>query len=340
MVGALMDRVVGLGELLIRMSPPAGRLIVQARSLDMEVGGAEANVLCGLAALGHGCAMVSRVADNALGRLAVATLHARGVSTAHVTHAPGRMGLYFYESGRGPRAPAITYDRTDSAFARSSAADFDFVSALQGAKLLHLSGITPALNAQTSALALAAARRARALGVSVSIDGNYRAQLWDAWDSNPKAALSELFAEADILFGNHRDIALVTGQDFSGHGLERRREASDAAFAAFPNLKLVASTARRIINSDHHCIAARVDTRADHAQTDEFSVTDIMDRIGTGDAFAAGVLHQYLKGGSGADMAETGLALCVLKHGLPGDMSLFGETDISAFWSETRDVRR
>ncbi len=335
-----MGRIVALGELLLRLSPQGKKLILQSQSLDIEVGGAEANVLAGLSALGHDCAMVSRVADSPLGALAKATLRARGIATTHVAAAPGRMGLYFYESGQGLRASAITYDRADSVFAQSSPEDFDIDAALDGATLLHLSGITPALNARSSALALFAARRARALGVPVCFDGNYRAQLWAAWDSDSKAVLSALMAEADILFGNHRDIALVTGKSFDGEGAERRREAVDVAFSAFPNLKLIASTARHVVDSDHHRISARVDTRDSHAQTADIDVTGIIDRIGTGDAFAAGVLHQWLKGGSVQDMAETGLALGVLKHSLPGDMSLFTEDDIAAFRSDARDVRR
>ncbi len=336
----MSKRVVALGELLLRLSPVGKKLIVQSQSLDVEVGGAEANVLSGLAALGHDCAMVSRVADNPLGQLVQATLRARGISTAYVGKAPGRMGLYFYESGQGLRSSAIAYDRAGSVFAQSALSDFDLDAALQGAALLHLSGITPALNAEASSLALAAARKARDLGIAVSFDGNYRAQLWAAWDSNPKTVLNELIAEADILFGNHRDIALVTGCTFSGQGPERRREAVETAFAHFPNLKVIASTARHVVDSDHHNISARVDTREDNAQTQEIAVTGIIDRIGTGDAFAAGVLHRWMEGADAKAMAETGLALGVLKHSLPGDMCLFSAADIDAFWSDARDVRR
>jgi 2-dehydro-3-deoxygluconokinase len=336
----MKGRVVALGELLLRLSPAGKKLIVQSQALDVEVGGAEANVLAGLSALGHDTAMVSVVADNPLGALASATLRARGVSTGFIKAKAGRMGLYFYESGQGLRASAITYDRADSAFANATVADFDLDQILAGATLLHLSGITPALGPASSALALEAAKRARALGVTVSFDGNFRAQLWAAWDSDPKAVLNQLIGHADILFGNHRDIALVTGGTFSGEGPERRREAVDAAFAAFPNLVLIASTSRHVVDSDHHKISARIDQRDSHAQTDEIDVTGIIDRIGTGDAFAAGVLHEWLNGTDCQTMAETGLALGVLKHSLPGDMSCFNAADVKAFWSDARDVRR
>ena len=336
----MTGRIVALGELLLRFSPAGKRLIIQSQSLDVEVGGAEANVLAGLAALGHDTAMISVVANNPLGALATSVLRSRGISTGHVVAVPGRMGLYFYESGQGLRASAITYDRTGSAFAKAKVAEFNLERLLDGATLLHLSGITPGLGPASAELALAAAIRARELGITISFDGNYRAQLWEAWDSDPKTILHELVSHADILFGNHRDISLVTGKSFCGDGPDRRREAVEAAFAAFPSLKLVASTSRHVIDTDHHRISARVDDRSACAQTDEIAVTGIIDRIGTGDAFAAGVLHEWLTGNDCKSMAETGLALGVLKHSLPGDMACFNEADVKAFWSDARDVRR
>src|SRR5206468_12001344 len=120
-----------------------------------------------------------------------------------------------------------------SAFVLAGKKDFDWVRLLEGAGLLHLSGITPALGSRSAEAALAAADAARARGVKVSFDGNYRAQLWQRWDSDPKSILGELVAKADILFGNHRDISLLLGHEFTGEGPERRREAALAAFDAF-----------------------------------------------------------------------------------------------------------
>lgn len=332
--------IVGFGELLVRLSPPGRRLMVQAQSLDLAVGGAEANVLAGLAALGHPTAMLSLVPDSPLGRLATGELRARGIDTARVGIAPGRMGLYFLEQGQGLRASAITYDRAGSSFALATTRDFDFAGALDGAALLHLSGITPALGPDSAKAALAAAQAARTAGVPVSFDGNYRAQLWEAWDSDPRGVLGELVGMASILFGNHRDIALLLGRAFSGDGPDRRREAAEAAFDAFPSLELIASTARHVVDADHHRIAARVDQRTAQHQTEEVDVTGIVDRIGTGDAFAAGVLDQWLRGGDVRAMAKTGQALAALKHSLPGDMPIFSPADVEAFLGGGRDVRR
>jgi 2-dehydro-3-deoxygluconokinase len=332
--------IVFFGELLIRLNAPGNELLMQSPSFNLHVGGAEANVAIGLANLGHDCRMLSVVPNNALGRGAIAAVRAQGVDCSGVAKATGRMGLYFLAVGAGLRASEIVYDRAGSSFAQASASDFDWDMHLAGAGMLHLSGITPALGPKSSEAALAAARAAKRLGVPISFDGNYRAMLWEAWDSDPRAVLSELISMADILFGNHRDLSLVLGKDFSGEGADRRREAAEAGFAAFPDLKLIASTARHTVSADHHRIAARVDKRDGTHQTDEVDVTGIVDRIGAGDAFAAGVLHAHLGGGNAESMAQTGLALTCLKHSLPGDASLFRQADIDAFNTGGLDVRR
>ncbi len=336
----MTGRLVFFGELLIRLTAPGNELLMQSPSLSLHVGGAEANVAIGLAHLGHDCAMVSKVPSNALGRGAVAAVRGAGVDCTAVTLHPGRMGLYFLSVGAGLRASEIAYDRAGSSFAATGPEDYDFDALLAGAGLLHLSGITPALGPRSAEAALGAARAAKRLGVPVSFDGNYRAMLWEAWDSDPRTILSELIGSADILLGNHRDLSLVLGQEFSGEGADRRREAAEAGFAAFPGLKLIASTARHIVTADHHRIAARVDLRETCHQTAEIDVTGIVDRIGGGDAFAAGVLHAHLGGGDAKAMAESGLALTCLKHSLPGDASRFGQADIDAFHGGGLDVRR
>ena len=336
----MTGRLVFFGELLIRLTAPGNELLMQSPSLGLHVGGAEANVAIGLAHLDHDCAMVSKIPSNALGRGAVAAVRGAGVDCTAVTSGAGRMGLYFLSVGAGLRSSEIVYDRAGSSFAATGPEDYDFDRLLAGAGLLHLSGITPALGPHSADAALAAARAAKRLGVPVSFDGNYRAMLWEAWDSDPRSILSELIGTADILFGNHRDLSLVLGKAFSGEGEDRRREAAEAGFAAFPDLKLIASTARHTVTADHHRIAARVDLRSDCYQTPEIDVTGIVDRIGAGDAFAAGVLHAHLSGSDARAMAESGLALTALKHSLPGDASRFGQADIDAFHGGGLDVRR
>jgi 2-dehydro-3-deoxygluconokinase len=328
------------GEILLRLSPPDRHLLVQTNGFDLTVGGAEANVASALASLGHDVRFAGVVADNPLGERALAALRACGVETGHIARAAGRMGLYFLEAGSGPRPSAITYDRAGSAFAEAAPESIDFAGALAGARLLHCGGITPALGPKGVALARAAQEVAKAAGVPICFDGNYRAQLWAAWDSDPAAILRDLVSDATILIGNHRDISLLLGRDFSGDGEARRREAAQAAFAAFPNLQMIASTARHLVTSDHHRISARVDSRAGAHQTEEIDVTGIVDRIGTGDAFAAGVLDGWLGGGNLADMAQRGLALAALKHTIPGDMCSVSRAMLDSFNAGAGDVRR
>lgn len=332
--------VTCFGELLLRLTPPGSQLMVQADALDMVVGGAEANVAAALASLGHAVRFAGVVTDNPLGDRAVAALRGAGVDTSHLRRAQGRMGLYFMEAGAGLRASSITYDRAGSAFATADARKLDLAAALAGSRLFHTGGITPALGPNGVELARAAQAAARAAGVPICFDGNYRAQLWAAWESDPAEILRELVADATILIGNHRDISLLLGREFSGEGEDRRREAAEAAFASFPRLELIASTARRIVASDHHRLAARVDARAAGWQTPEIAITGIVERIGTGDAFAAGVLHQWLEGGDLRDMADSGLALAALKHAIPGDMCLATRGMMAAFSSDFADVRR
>ena len=336
----MTGRILCFGELLLRLAAPGKELLLQSGRLDVHIGGAEANVAVGLARLGHEVAMVSRVPDSPLGDAAAGHLRRYGVDAARVATGEGRMGLYFLSPGAGPRPAEIVYDREDSAFARIGPKDFDWPALLDSADLLHVSGITPALGDGPARATLAAMQAARARGATVSFDGNYRARLWARHGGDPRAVLAELVAEADVLFGNHRDISLLLGRAFSGDGEARRREATEAAFAEFPNLTLIASTARHVIDADTHRISARLDARDGVAQTHEVAITGIVDRIGAGDAFAAGILHGLRSGLDLEGVTRSGLALACLKHSLPGDSSLFGQRDIDAFLAGEMDVRR
>lgn len=329
------------GEVMLRLSPPGRELLLQTPKLEVNVGGAEANVATGLACLGHATRMISAVADNPLGGAVINELRRRGVDTSTVASEGGRLGLYFLTPGAGLRASEVVYDRAHSVFATRPASSWDWDRLLEGATRLHLSGITPALGHNTAEAAIAAAEAASAKGIPISFDGNYRAKLWEAWDSDPRAVLTRLIGHADILFGNHRDVSLLLGKPFSGEGSDRRREAAEAAFAHFPKLQTIASTARHVDDADSHRISARVDTRGGAHQTDEVLIAGIVDRIGAGDAFAAGVLHGLIESdGDARAAAKSGLALTALKHSLPGDASLFTRADLAAFEGGGLDVRR
>ena len=332
-------RIICFGEMLLRLSSPGRERMFQVPHLDAHFGGAEANVAVGLARMGVDSAVATRLPTGPIGDGALEALRRNGVDVAGIGRGDGRMGLYYLAAGAGLRAASIVYDRAGSLFETSTPADFDWPRLVAGADWLHMSGITPALGPAAAQMALAAARAAKAAGVAVSFDGNYRARLWERWTDDPRSILGELVGETDLLFGNHRDISLLLEAPFAGDGPERRRIAASAAFDVFPGLRWIASTARHVVDAEHNRMSARLDSPEHEWQAEEIAIGGIVDRIGTGDAFAAGVLHGLLRDDPAAAV-ETGLALAVLKHYTPGDFSLSGPAEVSAFLSGERDVRR
>lgn len=330
-------RVVAFGELLLRLGAPGRELLLQRPHLEVFYGGAEANVLIALAQLGHEAAMVSVVADNALGRAVVGELRRYGVDTRGVRAAEGRMGLYFLTTGAIARASDIIYDRADSAFARAAADLIDWDEALVGADWLHLSGITAALGPNSAEAVVRAAESARRLGVGVSVDCNYRPKLWEAWRGDAPAIMAKLLAQADVAFGDYRDAELILKRSFAGD----RRSAADALFAAFPNLRRIACTIREQVNVDHHILSALMFGPDGQWATDKETVTPIVDRIGGGDAFAAGLLCGLFEEMGDQPSLDFALASTVLKHTIPGDFSLATRNEIVNLMSgRSLDVRR
>lgn len=337
------SRVVCFGELLLRLAAPGHQLLLQTPALEVHVGGAEANVGVSLAHFGHAVTMASVVADNPLGAAAVGELRRHGVDVGQVLRRPGRMGLYFSTAGAGPRPGEVIYDRADSAFATASHDSFHWPSVLRGAQWLHLSGISPALGEQAAAATLAAARAACEAGVKVSFDGNFRPRLWQRRGGDARAILKELFACAHIVFADHRDIAMVLGGEFAQTDAAARVDAAAAmAFAAFPRLHYMACTQRTTHSASRHALSAMLLGRdGTRALAPARELSEIVDRIGGGDAFAAGVLHGLSEGHDGDWTVRFGLAAGCLKHAIPGDFSPAGLADVTAVLEEGKlDVRR
>ena len=334
--------VVCFGELLLRLGAPGRELLLQSPRLDVHFGGAEANVAVSLARYGHRVAMASVVPDDALGQACAGELRRHGVDTACVLTGAGRMGLYFLVTGAMHRPGEVLYDRAGSAFALAAADAVDWDAALDGADLLHLSGVTPALGPVPAQAALRAARAARARGVRVSFDSNYRSKLWDAWPSDPRAILAGLIDCADIVFADHRDMGVVLGRSFeAGEAEQPPVLAAEAALAAFPRLERVATTIRVQHSVDHHELSAVMVTRGGTTSTGSHGMGAIVDRIGAGDAFAAGLLHGLRTGMREQAALDFGLAAACLKHSIPGDFNLSSAGDVLAFLGERRfDVRR
>jgi sugar/nucleoside kinase (ribokinase family) len=206
------------GELLLRLSAPGNELLLQSGSLNVHIGGAEANVAVALARWGHKALMVSVVPDNPLGSACGGELRRHGVHTDNIHTGPGRMGLYFLTVGAGHRPSEVLYDRAESAFALSPAELVNWDAILPQVGWLHVSGVTPALGAATAAAALRAVRAARAHGCWVSFDCNYRAKLWQRWQGDARRVLREIVAEADLLFAEERGVALILGREFQSPG--------------------------------------------------------------------------------------------------------------------------
>ena len=335
-------RIVCFGELLMRLSPPGCELPLQSPHFNVHFGGAEANVAASLAILGHHSMMVSALPENMLGRACTAELRRHGVDTGSIHYAEGRMGVYYLSPGAMHRPSEVLYDRADSAFARTPAQNYDWPSLLAGAQWLHLSGINLALGETTARAALAAAHAAREAGMAISFDCNYRSKLWGSRASQAPALLREIVSEADLLFGNDRDIALMLGTELpQADAVERFRAAADVAFATCPRLRRMAATERRHRNVDDQDLFGLMATRNHMLSTATYTLTRVVDRIGGGDAFAAGLLHGLFRGMPDQAALDFAMTAACLKHSIPGDVNLLREADMLASMAQGGfEVRR
>ena len=334
-------RVVCFGELLLRLAATERGLLLQTPRLDVHVGGAEANVAVSLARFGHDAAFASVVADNTLGHAAADELRRHGVDTRAIAWRPGRMGLYFLTPGAGARAATVLYDRVGSAFALAPPETIPWERVLAGASWLHVSGIVPAVGAGAAAACERAVATAARLGGAVSFDGNYRHGVWGERRKEAPGLLRALLKHARIAFVDDRDVALVLDRTFEGDALARCRAAADAAFAAFPNLEAIYCTLRATESAERQTLSAASFVRGGERVSRTHRLDGIVDRVGSGDAFAAGVLHGLLKGLGDQDALELAVAAAVLKHSVPGDFSLATLADVERLaTTEPRDIER
>lgn len=329
-------RIVCFGELLLRLTAPGSERLLQSPSLNVCVGGAEANVAVSLSAFGHEVAFASVVSENPLGAAALGELRRQGVDTRAVKRSSGRMGLYFLEPGAVRRPSAITYDRAGSAFAIAAPDTIDWSVVLPGTDLFHISGVTPAIGQKAAEAAIRAAKAAEDAGVPVSFDGNYRALLWDAWKGDGPGILRSILATATYAFINERDISLILGSRF-----DDRVSAFEAAFKAFPKLSAIAATTRQQASVDDQAIAAEFVTRTGRWVSPVHELPGVVDRIGGGDAFAAGALHGLLDGRDPQYTVDFAAAAGALKHSIPGDFNRVTVSEVEAAMAGgSLDVRR
>lgn len=328
-------RVLCFGEVLLRLASPAKELLLQSPRLDVCVAGAEANVAAALARWGHNASALTILPESPLGDAALGELRRHGIATDRVQRGPGRMGLFFLETGALQRASEIHYDRAESAFASAPPERFDWERELAGVTWLHISGVTPAVGAASARAAVAAMRAAVRLGVSTSFDCNHRAKLWSAWKGDARAVLGEMVEHSDILFATERDIAALFGAGFDAvPAAERAQHAARQVFARFPRVKAMYSTLRTERSADDNSLSAQLCLPGRHLRTGTYELRPIVDRIGSGDAFAAGVLHGHLKSLDPQATLEFGLAAAALKHSIAGDFNHARLEQIEALLAE------
>jgi 2-dehydro-3-deoxygluconokinase len=316
-----MADVITFGEAMIRLAPPNFRRLEQARSLDLQVGGAELNTAVGLARLGRKTAWVSRLTDNPLGRLI--TNHAReaGVSTDHVVWTKDdRVGVYFLEFGAAPRASSVLYDRKGAAIASIAPGMVDWARVFAGAKWFHVTGITPALSATAAATTLEAIKAARAAGVGTSVDLNYRVKLWTPIEAGN--CMSEVMTFTDWLITTEEDVERVFG--IKGKDYE---EAAARTAERFP-LKGVAITLRENPLVWRNSWTAMVWQSGKVLRTRTYEV-EIVDRLGAGDSFAAGFIDGLLEGDVQTAL-DRGVAASAIKHSIPGDFAWITREEVEA----------
>lgn len=321
----MTGRVVCFGEVLLRLKAPGFERLFQTPTFEATFGGAEANVAVSLARLGLAADAVTAVPAHDAGDAALAALRRHGVSLTHVARCGSRLGLYYLEAGAGPRGARVVYDRAGSSLATAPPGTFDWPAILDGARWLHVSGITPALSATAAQHTLDACRAARAGGVTVSCDLNHRAALWQ-YGAAPTDVMPAIVAETDVLIGGREDCGKALGITVAGDsGFD---SLTAQVRARFPTLSVIALTLRETRGAgDYDWSACLRDAQGFHVSR-RHVLTHVVDRVGAGDAFAAGLIFALARGDDGARALEFATAAGALKHTIPGDFNLVGTAEI------------
>jgi 2-dehydro-3-deoxygluconokinase len=313
--------VVTFGEAMIRLAPPNFRRLEQARSLDLQVGGAELNTAVALARLGRRSAWVSRLTDNPLGRLVANHAREAGVSTEHVLFtAEDRVGLYFLEFGAAPRASSVLYDRRGAAIAGVKPGMIDWSTVFAGVRWFHVTGITPALSVSVAETTREALIAAQAAGAQTSLDLNYRAKLWSSAEAG--RCMTELMRHCDYLVTTEEDVEKVFA--IKGNSFE---DVAALVAKRFP-VKGVAITLREnpLVWKNNWTAIAYADGKLLKTRTYE---VEIVDRLGAGDSFAAGFIHGLLDGDLQRGL-DVGVAASAIKHSIPGDFAWISREEVEA----------
>lgn len=339
--------LLGVGEIMLRLSPPGVTRLGQATNMEMHYGGSESNVLCLLGQLNHPVSFFTALPDSPLGAAAVASLQACQVATDRIVYTSDRLGIYFLEKGVGPRASKVVYDRSNSAMAEIDVHTIQWDSLLEGITHLHWSGITPALSEKayqfTKMLLIQASQRP----ILISADLNFRANLWK-YGRMPASCMPELIEYCDILLGGNDDSLKMLGLEVPVCGDELNIEEEALLVVQrcaiwsqrFPRLKHIASTLRRSLSASRNLLAGAYWNSTGFYLSRQYDIDPIVDRVGGGDAFMGGLLHGLIRfPNEGQKIVETATAASVLKHSIEGDVAFITEDELNRFVSSTHTTR-
>lgn len=317
-------RVVTFGEIMLRLATPGFQRFFQTNTLEMTFGGGEANVACSLAQWGIDTAFVTKLPTNDVAEAAIHRLRGLGIDTRPIIRGGDRMGIYFLETGAAQRASNVIYDRANSSIATAQPEEFDWPTIFSGAKWFHISGITPALSASAAETSLAAVRLAKQVGLTVSCDLNFRKKLWSSEQAN--RTMSALAEDVDICIANEEDAEKVfgiraVGTDVSGGRIDHAKyEAVAKQLTERFGFSGVAITLRESHSASHNGWSGMFYRDGKSYFSRRYEI-QIVDRIGGGDAFAAGIIYGLLTEKPPRQVVEFAVAASCLKHSIPGDFN-------------------
>ncbi len=324
-------KIVGFGEVMLRLKSLGHERLFQSPSLEASFGGSEFNVLASLARFGFQTEMVTAVPGNGVGDACLADIRSFGIGTDHVIERDERLGTYYLEAGADHRASNVIYDRAGSAFSQLTASDVDWKTALKGAGHLHFSGINLALSPEMEKLAQDAITVAKEQSTTVSFDINYRSKLWQSDDREPSEVFRKFAEQADILFASELDGTVFLGAEIDENIMDpeaRFRSSSEQMLDKFPQLRMVAATIRAPISASRNKLTGCIHSRDGFATSRTWDIAHIVDRVGGGDAYAAGILFGALTDASLENTVEYAAAAACLKHSIPGDVNRATQAEV------------
>ena len=327
---------VTFGEIMLRLAPPGFERFFQSPQFSATFGGGEANVAVALAQFGLPATFVTVLPEkNALADAVVGELRRFGVNTSKIVRGKGRLGIYFIEAGANQRSSRVIYDRENSAIASAKPGDIRWDDALEGAAWFHVTGITPAISGTAAALALEAVRAAREMKITVSCDLNYRKNLWK-WGKPAADVMSELMRHVDVAIANEEDVQMALGikadVDVTSGKLEHSQfeKLTGRVLSEYKNLKLIAITLRESHSASHNRWSACINDRDKFLVSRAYDITHIVDRVGTGDSFAAGLIYGLQILPTHAEALEFAVAASCLKHSISGDFHRCSVDEVEA----------